>query len=283
MGCDSCDSSHSNSNSFKIDSHSSSNSGEKKDELETINDLPENDGTLIRRVWITKRTISLNDGHVNIIIPFGYYYCRNTMVDIVKPKINVFKVENEIKFHFKHWATILELSNDTFVNIQFGSTGLSLKEFNKTDVKGENILNAILNTWGEEEHPFSFLYLGEANFDYDELKKIMKEKNEKENESFLENGKIYYNILFNNCQHFACDIEKLLFNNIQFWHSFDYYLEDFLLHFFPDIDMNALKLKHMENIAKENREIYMKNIYRIKQLGINVINYKTILDELFGY
>ena len=62
----------------------------------------------------------------------------------------------------------------------------------------------------------------------------------------------------------------------------DYYLEDFLLHFFPDIDMNALKLKHKENIAKENKELYMKNIFRIKQLGINVINYKNILDEMFG-
>ena len=284
MGCDSCDSSNSNSNSnlFKIDSQSSSNSGEKKDELETIHDLPENCGTIIRRVWITKRSISINDGHVNIFIPFGYYFQRNITVDVEKPKINIFMVENEIKLYFKHWAVILELSNDTFVNVQFGSNGLSLKEFNQTDVKGENILNAILNTWGEEEHPFSFLYLGEANFEYDELKKFLKEKNEKENENFKENGKIYYNILFNNCQHFACDIEKMLFDKIQFWHSFDYYLEDFLLHFFPDIDMNALKLKHKENIAKENKELYMKNIFRIKQLGINVINYKNILDEMFG-
>ena len=85
MGCDSCDSSNSNSNLFKIDSQSSSNSGEKKDEL-PIHDLPENCGTIIRRVWITKRSININNGHVNIFIPFGYYFQRNITVDVEKPK-----------------------------------------------------------------------------------------------------------------------------------------------------------------------------------------------------
>ena len=88
-------------------------------------------------------------------------------------------LKKESKSHFKHWAIILELSNGSYVNIQFGRNGFSLKEFNKTDVKGESILNSIICTLREEEHPFSFCYLGVANYKYEKLKeKLYKIKNE---------------------------------------------------------------------------------------------------------
>ena len=99
---------------------------------------------------------------------------------LTKPKVNIFKIKNEYKNYFKHWAIILELSNNTFVCIQFGRNGFSLKEFNETDVKGGNIINAIQNIWGEKEHPVSFCYLGNANYEYDKLKSILESKKEEE-------------------------------------------------------------------------------------------------------
>ena len=75
-----------------------------------------------------------------------------------------------------------------------------------------------------------------------------------------ENVKIYYNACFNNCQHFACYIEKILFNKIQNWHSFDFYLECFFNHFFSYININPLKIRIDEEIKIENKEIYNKNL-----------------------
>ena len=71
---------------------------------------------------------------------------------------------------------ILELSNGSYVNIQFGKNGFSLEEYNKTEIEGENWLNSILGTWGEEDAPFSFCYLGNANYKYEELKLFLQKK-----------------------------------------------------------------------------------------------------------
>ena len=57
------DSSKSKSNSSKSDSNSSSNSG-KNDKLEIMDSLKENDNTMIYRVWIVKKSISLKDLHI---------------------------------------------------------------------------------------------------------------------------------------------------------------------------------------------------------------------------
>ena len=43
----------------------SSNSGEKNSELEEMNDLKENKNTIINRVWVVKKSISLIDRNVN--------------------------------------------------------------------------------------------------------------------------------------------------------------------------------------------------------------------------
>ena len=64
---------------------------------------------------------------------------------------------------FNHWAIILELSNISYVKIQFGCKGFSLKEFNRTKIDGESLLNLIIKTWGEKSHSFSICYLGNAN------------------------------------------------------------------------------------------------------------------------
>ena len=140
---------------------------------------------------------------------------------------------------------ILELSNGSYVNIQFGRKGFSLKEYNKeeTQLEGENLLNSILETWGKEDTPCSFCYLGNAKYKYDDLKEKLKTEKSKEAANFEENGKTYYNACFSNCQHFACDIEKILFGKIQFWHSFEYYLKEFYQKFFEKININDLQNK----------------------------------------
>ena len=76
----------------------------------------------------------------------------------------------------------------------------------KTKSEGESLLNSIIETWGKEDHPFYFCYLGNANYKYDKLIKILKQKKNKETKTFKENGSTFYNACFNNCQHFSCDI-----------------------------------------------------------------------------
>ena len=206
------------SNILKSGPYSSSNSGNKNHELERMNCRKENENTIIYRVWISKRSISLTDEHILHIFSKREYI-------FLKQKKNIFKIKNKINCNFKHWAIILELSNGTYVNIQFGREGFSLEEFNKTDVEGEAALNAIISTWGEDGHPFSFCYLGFANYEYDKLKRLLKEVKNNEQKSFEEKKSCYYNVLFYNCHHFACDIEKILFGDILFFHFFNFAVE----------------------------------------------------------
>ena len=177
-------SSKSNSNSFKSDSESSSNSGKKDGRLETMECKPSNYNTTIKRTWIIKKSISISDEHIMIKNIFIYAYNTIAIPNFMKleenpfsngdPKKAIFYSRQDWNSDFKHWAIILELSNDSYVNIQFGRNGFSLKEFNQTEIKGENILDAILYTWGEKNEPVSFCYLGNVNFDYEKL--ILREK-----------------------------------------------------------------------------------------------------------
>ena len=209
------ESSNSDSNSSRSDSDSSSNSGSSKGKLEEMLCLAENINTIINRVWIVKKSISLGDARVNSYTPI--------LVRILLDGYGLLPFIGPTPF-FKHWAIILELSNGSFVNIQFGRNGFSLKEFNQTNIGGENILNAIKETWGEKHHPFSFCYLGNANYEYENLKSFFEKEKNKEAKKFEEEGKTYYNIFHYNCQHFACEIEKILFNTIKTCHHFDYYI-----------------------------------------------------------
>ena len=230
------------SESSKSDSESLSNSADENGKLEIMNCLKENKNTIINRVWIVKKSISLKDRNVNLNLnPFDFINFRFFLENkpkLLKPIENVFNIREKYGSIFSHWAIILELSNDSYVNIQFGRSGFSLEEFNKTEVEGENVLNSILYTWGQDGHPFSFCYLGNANYKYDDLKEKLKTEKEKETKLFEEKGKTYYNVCFRNCQHFVCDVEKLLFGNTKILHSFDYYLDEFYKHFFPEIDLN---------------------------------------------
>lgn len=232
--------SKSGSNSSKSESHSSSNSGDGK--IEKMDCLPENNNTMVYRVWIVKKSISF--GEIGRL--FGSCATPRSSNEVLKEKILAFDATNETKIRFKHWAIILELSNGTYVNIQFGESGFSLKEFNKTNISGENILDSIVCTWGYSGHPFSFCYLGNANFDYEKLKEKLRAIKNEEVKSYEKNHAVYYHLIHRNCQHFACDIEKILFGNIQFWHSFKYYIEDFYHTFFKQIDINQLKQKLRE-------------------------------------
>ena len=227
------ESSKSNSNSSKSDSDSSSNSGKNKNgNLEKMDCRKENDNTMIYRVWIVKKSISLNDSHIGFV--------KDIVKEIVRHQFPLLSLLPETFFRFKHWAIILELSNDTYVNIQFGKDGFSLDEFNKTNIEGENILNSIIKTWGEKTHPCSFCYLGKADYEYERLKESLKKIKDEEKKRYNEKGNIYYHLMHKNCQHFACDIEQLLFGEIKVWHSFDYYLVDFFNKFFPNVDINIL-------------------------------------------
>ena len=199
------ESSNCDSNSSKYDSDSSSNSGNASGELEKMIFLKENENTTINRVWIAKKSISHND------------------VNVLAHPIFLFGIGD--KFMLKHWAIILELSNDSYVNIQFGRNGFSLKE-------GKNILDIIKETWGEKYAPIYFCYLGNANYEYENLKRYLKEIKDIETKKFEEEGKTFYNHLFYNCQDFACEIEKVLFNKIKILHFFSYNLYEFVKNFF---------------------------------------------------
>ena len=70
-----------------------------------------------------------------------------------------------------------------------------MKEFNKTDIEGENALNSILDTWGKDGAPFSFCELGNADYKYDKLIEYLKIKKDEEKINFQKNKKINYNFL----------------------------------------------------------------------------------------
>ena len=280
------ESSKSDSNSSKSNSDSSSNSANNDGKLEEMVFQKENENTIIKRVWIVKKSISLSDGHVDFV-PFHLSSLSTIFnkdfynVKLFKPKPNVFKIKNEYNSNFKHWAIILELSNSSYVNIQFGRDGFSLKEFNKTEVKGESVFNSIIETWGEENDPYSFCYLGKANYNYNNLKNNLIKRKDIETKKFKEEGKTYYNALHNNCQHFACDIEKILFNSIKVWHSFGYYLEEFFKTFFPNININKIKEIHEKKIKEKNKELLKKNVDELKARYAILSGYEEA--KKFGY
>ena len=250
------ESSKSESNFSKSDSESSSNSG-LDEGLETMNCHPHNSKTIIKRVWIIKKSIGIKDRHIMSTIKgfvplYSFYFIPG-----LNKVINFYRVGENIKTKdwnsdFKHWAIILELSNNSYVNIQFGRNGFSLKEFKETVIEGQNIWEAILDTWGKKTAPISFCYLGNANFEYEKLKNILREIKEKEIKNFNENGCTFYNLIHRNCQHFSCDIEKILFNKIRTWHSFDYYLEDFFKTFFSKMNINEL-MKIIDDYSEKNK------------------------------
>ncbi len=125
-------------NSSKSDSDSSSNSG--NDKLEKLNFSSENDNTIINRVWIVKKSISLGDRNVNMNMLHFYYKIKNRFnglnkLRLIKPKPNVFKIKNKSTIWFMHWAIILELSNYSYVNIQFGKEGILSKNLIKQMLK----------------------------------------------------------------------------------------------------------------------------------------------------
>ena len=282
------ESSKSDSNSSKSNSDSSSNSANNDGKLEEMVFQKENENTIIKRVWIVKKSISLRDGHVDLRPLLGVralfrkiFYKDFSNLKLFEPKQNVFKIKNEFNSNFKHWAIILELSNSSYVNIQFGRDGFSLKEFNKTEVKGESVFNSIIETWGKENDPYSFCYLGKANYNYNNLKNKLIKRKDIETKKFKEEGKTYYNALHNNCQHFACDIEKILFNSIKVWHSFGYYLEDFFKTFFPNININKIKEIHEKKINENNKELLKKNVDELKATYAILSGYEEA--KKFGY
>ena len=96
--------------------------------------LKENENTIIYRVWIIKKSISYFD------IKVGGLFISPPDIRTIRALLALKSVVDFcVKFVFKHWAIILELSNGSYVNIQFGRNGFSLKEFNKANNSGKNI------------------------------------------------------------------------------------------------------------------------------------------------
>ena len=229
----------SNSSTMKYNSNVS-NSKEKdslnsaKIGLENMHYKRQNSHSTIYRVWIAKKAVDISDARILDLYEISEYNPSETVKRILKdneisiPKIektipNILNIYNGIVFGIKHWAIILELSNDTYVNIQFGRTGFSLEEFSD----GERCLNAYLaisQTWGRKNSPLSFCFLGECNYKYRDLLKYLVRKKEKEKVEVGKKGRVWYNLLSENCQLFACEIEALIFGEIKLWHSFPYYL-----------------------------------------------------------
>lgn len=232
----------------------------------------ENNHTSVKRVWIVKRAISLKHENIEIgfisddvqaeylkqMNALSTLFSERTLLKFLNLKASqnkmdslhmtmlinerelalklyhlaISELKSSVSVSFKHWAMILELSNKTFVNIQLGRKGFRLKEIHSSDSEGENAFEAICQTWGDSLGFFSFCYLGRADFEYEKLKEILWEMKEKEVESLLEKGEVGYNILYNNCQNFVCDLEKVLFGKSKLWHKFEYYLKDFFDCFF---------------------------------------------------
>ena len=232
----------------------------------------ENENTLINRVWIVKRSISENQGKIKALylnlLPSYEKVFKNFYLP--EPRHNVFNIKNEFKSNLKHWALILELSNGSYVNIQFGETGLSLKEFNKTNIPGESVLNAILETWGEDGHPFSFCFLGNANYKYQSLKNYLEFKKYQEIQTLKIKRNYYYSFAFNNCHDSVYDIELFLFRYNRPLHLFNYYLNKFFKKFFPKVNIDVLKKKYEEDLEKINNKLFKKNMDAIDKIPLKV-------------
>ena len=267
--------SNSNSNISKSEKQSSNSA---KNGLKMLGFTRENSRQTINRVWIAKRTIQSGQEQILGIYNMSKYAPSENIKDIlekneIEPPIieaskpNLFNISNRVVPYFKHWAIILELYNDTFVNIQFGRTGISLKEFSGKE-RCENVLYAISDTWGDQTSPISFCYLGIAKYNnYRSLLKYLNRKKSKEKDLVDKNGKVFYHLTFSNCQHFVCEIEALLFEKIKFWHSFPYYLEDFYQTFFhiEKNEMNIFLSLLKDRVDKFNQNIYENNVKRIEE------------------
>ena len=87
----------------------------------------------------------------------------------------------------------------------------------------------------------------------------------------------YYNAVSYNCQDFSCNIEKIIFGKTKTWHSFDYYINDFFSTFFPNYDINNLKMKYENDLKIKNKELYKLNVKKIKK---NYLEMKKIEEQL---
>ena len=97
--------------SSNVESNASIFGGSK---LELMNCKEENRNTIIYRVWIAKKSITLSDENVNLssfklscIESVKFYSQKLNNIKLVEPTPNVFEIKNESNFHFKHWAVIL--------------------------------------------------------------------------------------------------------------------------------------------------------------------------------
>ena len=70
----------------------------------------------------------------------------------------------------------------------------------------------------------------------------------------------------------------MLFGYIKLCHFFDYYLDEFYNHFFPDIDLCLLKQKYAKELLEKNEKLFRLNLGKIKEIKIK-INSKS----LFGF
>ena len=107
------ESSNSNSNSSKSDSDIYSNSADNKKQLETMVCHPENENTMINRVWIAKKSISMLDEHVNLFSLFTrrtLNFCKENQLSeyLEYPKLyeNVFNPLNS--YYFEAFSTKYE-------------------------------------------------------------------------------------------------------------------------------------------------------------------------------
>ena len=271
-----------------INSNSSSNNVYNGEPFETMDDREENKNTIINRVWIVKKSITVTDGHTSLYyhslfdkFEFLFNLGKKEEERFNRLYKNLFNLTDRSKSMFNHWSIILELSNNAYVNIQSGKFGFSLKEFNQTEIEAENIFKSIfVDTWGEKNAPLFFCFLGNADYEYEKLKSFLHKIKDKEEKEFEKRKCIDYNLIMKNCQNFCKNIEKILFGKKKAIHGFDdISLDDFFKEYFPKINIKKMKLKYEEDIRKKNKNILKLNMENINKDDER--NKKILLNRLF--
>lgn len=95
---------------------------------------------------------------------------------------------------------------------------------------------------------------------------------DKEIKRYEEIKMTYYNLCFNNCQGFCCEIEKILFGKIKVIHTFDYYLEEFFITFFKNFKLEKLKSKYEKELKQKNEELFKLNVKNIEDFRNKMIS-----------
>ncbi|MCQ2820873.1 MAG: hypothetical protein MJ252_26745 [archaeon] len=201
----------------------------------------------MKRIWIFKKAINvLGDNH------------SKTPIDKVsETPVLKYIVGFPVTLTSNHWALIIELDNGHVINVQFGSSGTSLRFFRGDDLL-MNIRDAVEEIWGVPLAAHLYCFLGTSNKPFNELYKYLKEKKEKEK------TELFYNPLTYNSQDFIYEMDKFIFARIRIYYNFGAVINrwsQFLKEYFPGRWIS----EYSENYIKEQCErLWPGNLEQLK-------------------